>query len=235
MRRWPTPAALAQAPAAEVLRCWSGLGYPRRALRLIEAARVVVDRHGGDLPEDADAIRALPGVGEYTTAAVLAFAFGRRTVVLDTNVRRVLGRLVAGEALPRPTLTRGERERAAALVPQDPATAARWSVAVMELGALVCTSRSPDCERCPVRRQCAWLAAGRPAYDGPARPRQAWQGTDRQCRGRLLARVTDAPAPVPEDELLAVWPDAPQAARCLEGLLADGLVRRVGGHLAPPA
>ena len=112
MRRWPGPAELAQAPTAAVLRVWGRLGYPRRALRLIECARSVVEQHGGVLPDDLDALLALPGVGEYTAGAVLAFAHGRRALVLDTNVRRVLARAVGGQALPAPSLNRAERERA---------------------------------------------------------------------------------------------------------------------------
>lgn len=237
MRRWPTPADLADAPTAEVLRVWGRLGYPRRALRLIEAARAVVERHDGELPEDLDALLALPGVGEYTAGAVLAFAHGRRALVLDTNVRRVLARAVGGEALPAPSLTRAERERARALLPTDDAEAAEWSVAVMELGALVCTARDPRCEECPWRRQCAWVAAGRPADEHAGRRRvQAWHGTDRQARGLVMAqlRATADGEAVPRAALLAAAAvagahsgdaaDPGQPERALTGLLRDGLI-----------
>lgn len=237
MRRWPTPAGLASAPTAEVLRVWGRLGYPRRALRLIEAARAVVERHDGELPEDLDALLALPGVGEYTAGAVLAFAHGRRALVLDTNVRRVLARAVGGEALPAPSLTRAERERARALLPAGDAEAAEWSVAVMELGALVCTARDPRCEECPWREQCAWLASGRPADEHAARRRtQAWHGTDRQARGLVMAqlRAADDGEAIPREALLAAASvagahrgeaaDPAQPARALAGLLADGLI-----------
>ncbi|WP_438357737.1 A/G-specific adenine glycosylase [Actinomyces radicidentis] len=237
MRRWPTPAGLASAPTAEVLRVWGRLGYPRRALRLIEAARAVVERHDGELPEDLDALLALPGVGEYTAGAVLAFARGRRALVLDTNVRRVLARAVGGEALPAPSLTRAERERARALLPAGDAEAAEWSVAVMELGALVCTARDPRCEECPWREQCAWLASGRPADEHAARRRtQAWHGTDRQARGLVMAqlRAADDGEAIPREALLAAASvagahrgeaaDPAQPARALAGLLADGLI-----------
>ncbi|TKR22459.1 A/G-specific adenine glycosylase, partial [Cellulomonas hominis] len=147
--RWPEPADLAAASPADVLRAWDRLGYPRRALRLQECARAVVERHGGVVPSDADALLALPGIGEYTAAAVRAFAFGLRSVVLDTNVRRVLARVAAGAALPAPALTVGERRLAQAFVPADDARAARWAAASMELGALVCTARSPRCGACP--------------------------------------------------------------------------------------
>ncbi|MBD7917396.1 A/G-specific adenine glycosylase [Cellulomonas sp. Sa3CUA2] len=223
--RWPTPADLAVAPTADVLRAWDRLGYPRRALRLQECARAVVERHGGVLPDDEDALLALPGVGPYTAAAVRAFAFGRRSVVLDTNVRRVLARVAAGEALPAPALTVGETARAAAWVPADDASAARWAAASMELGALVCTARSPRCDACPVADRCRWLAAGRPADAHAHRRRtQAWAGTDRQARGRVMALLREALGPVPHAAVAAVWPDAAQLARCLDALVADGLV-----------
>lgn len=222
--RWPTPADLAAEPGGEAVRAWGRLGYPRRALRLHAAARAVVADHGGEVPADLDALRALPGVGEYTAAAIAAFAHGRRHPVLDTNVRRVLSRLVRGSALPGPSLTRAERDLAAGLLPEDPATAVRWSVGVMELGALVCTASSPRCDDCPVRDCCAWRRAGRPAYSGPARPVQTYDGTDRQCRGRLLAVVRDEPGPVHRSRLEQVWPLAAQRERCLASLVEDGLL-----------
>lgn len=227
LERWPTPADLAAAPTADVLRAWDRLGYPRRALRLQECARAVVARHDGELPVDEDALLALPGVGAYTAAAVRAFAFGRRSVVLDTNVRRVLARVADGEALPAPTQTVAETRRAEAWVPPDDATAARWAAASMELGALVCTARSPRCDACPVADRCRWLAAGRPADVHAHRRRtQAWTGTDRQARGRVMALLREALGPVPHDAVSAVWPDATQLARCLDALVTDGLVVR---------
>lgn len=237
LARWPTPADLAAAPTADVLRAWDRLGYPRRALRLQECARVLVERHGSRVPDDEEALLALPGIGAYTAAAVRAFAFGRRAVVLDTNVRRVLARAVDGEALPAPTQTRAEVERARALVPADDATAARWAAASMELGALVCTARSPRCETCPLVSSCAWVAAGRPGDVHAHRRRtQAWHGTDRQVRGRVMALLRESPVPVPEPVLDEAWPATPQRARALAGLLADGLVVEVAaGDDAPPA
>jgi A/G-specific adenine glycosylase len=228
LRRWPTPSDLAVEPAGEAVRAWGRLGYPRRALRLHAAAVAIVERHGGQVPEAYDDLLALPGVGDYTAAAVATFAFGRRHVVLDTNVRRVLARLLAGDALPSPSVTRAERDRAAVVLPEDEPTAATWSIALMELGALVCTARSPSCQVCPVADQCAWSAAGHPPYDGPARRSQAWAGTDRQCRGRLLAVLRSSDGPVHESRFEAVWPDREQRARCLAGLVTDGLAVRVG-------
>jgi len=227
MARWPEPADLAAASPADVLRAWDRLGYPRRALRLQECARAVVERHSGVVPDAAEDLLALPGVGAYTAAAVQAFAFGRRSVVLDTNVRRVLARAVAGVALPAPSQTAAELRLAESLVPPDDAAAARWSAASMELGALVCTARSPRCESCPVAGLCVWRAAGKPADEHAGRRRtQAWAGTDRQVRGRVMALLRDAMGPVPAAAVEALWPDRAQLERCVESLLADGLLAR---------
>jgi A/G-specific adenine glycosylase len=226
MQTWPTPAGLAAAGPGDAVRAWGTLGYPRRALRLHAAAAALVDRHGGRVPADYQDLRALPGVGDYTAAAVASFAFGRRHVVLDTNVRRVHARLVGGTALPAAAPTRAERDRAESLLPDDPATAAAWAVAVMELGALVCTATEARCHDCPVAGSCAWRAAGRPAYAGPPRRVQAYDGTDRQCRGRLLAVLRGETGPVPASRLDAAWPSRRQRERCLTALLRDGLLVR---------
>ncbi len=232
MTRWPTPDALAADSPGEAVAAWGRLGYPRRALRLHEAAVAITERHDGVVPADYEALRALPGIGDYTAAAVASFAYGRRHVVLDTNVRRVLARTVDGRELPGTSITAAERARATALLPEDPATAARWAVASMELGALVCTARSPRCELCPVVADCAWHAAGRPADDGPPRRVQTYAGTDRQVRGRLLAVLRDAfPDAVPADVLAACWDRAEQRERALNGLVADGLIEAAGDEM----
>jgi A/G-specific adenine glycosylase len=168
--RWPTPAALAAEPAGEAIRQWGRLGYPRRALRLHETATLLVLRYGGTVPADREALLALPGIGSYTAAAVASFAFGQRHAVLDTNVRRVLARLVVGQPTPAAAPSVAETRLAESLLPAEPAVAARWSVAVMELGALVCTAASPQCGRCPVS---AGARAPDPALrrHGPAVPR----------------------------------------------------------------
>ncbi len=232
--RWPTPAALAAEPAGEAVRLWGRLGYPRRALRLHAAAGEVVARHGGELPRTYAGLRALPGVGDYTAAAVMSFAHGARHAVLDTNVRRVLARALGGAEQPPPSLAAAERTRAEAVLPDEPAVAARWAVAVMELGALVCTARSPRCEACPLRDRCAWRLAGSPAYDGRPRRVQAFAGTDRQVRGLLMAVLRDRPGPAGAEELAAVWPDRVQCDRALAGLVGDGLVVADGGSYRLP-
>ncbi|GAA3535703.1 adenine glycosylase [Aeromicrobium flavum] len=224
LERWPAPADLAASPSGEAVRAWGRLGYPRRALRLHAAAVAIVERHEGRVPATYDELLELPGVGDYTAAAIASFAHGRRAVVLDTNVRRVFARVVEGVQFPAPGVVRAERDVAASLLPDDDPTAARWAAATMELGALVCTARSPRCEACPVAGLCRWRALGYPEHDGPPRRGQAWHGTDRQCRGRLLAVVRDAHEPVAPELMAAAWTDAPQRERCLDSLLDDGLL-----------
>lgn len=223
LHRWPTSAALAAEPVGEAVRAWGRLGYPRRAQRLHASASAIVERHGGEVPRDPDALRALPGVGDYTAAAVASFAFGARQVVLDVNVRRLIARLDGGTDTPIGAPTLPERRRAEAWLPEH--GAAGWSVAAMELGAQVCRATDPGCAACPVRTDCRWLAAGRPP--GPPRPRQPYAGTDRAARGHVLARLRALAlsASLTEDQLLADWPDPAQARKAIGSLVDDGLVR----------
>nr|WP_240978157.1 A/G-specific adenine glycosylase [Knoellia sp. DB2414S] len=229
LRRWPAPADLAAEPPGEAVHAWGRLGYPRRALRLHAAAVAIVADHEGAVPSTEAELLTLPGVGTYTAAAVATFAFGERTTVVDTNVRRVLARVVEGREYAAPSPTRAELDVAAGLVPEHPASARTWSVAVMELGALVCTARAPRCEDCPVASLCAWRLAGRPAHDGPPRRGQAWEGTDRQLRGILLAALRDANSPVSRGTLEALSDNEIQRERCLDSLVADGLVEPLDG------
>ena len=230
MARWPDPTALAADSSGEAVRAWGKLGYPRRALRLHASAVAIVDKHGGEVPDDLDALRALPGVGDYTAAAIASFAFGQRHVVLDTNVRRLFARVAEGREFPATSISSAERELASALLPTDDAHC--WAAATMELGALVCTAKSPRCGACPVEDRCAWNAAGRPAHDGPSRRGQSYAGTDRQVRGRLLDVLRMADGPVSKADLDAAWEDTEsdpgQRERCLESLLADGLAIALG-------
>ncbi|WP_327190197.1 A/G-specific adenine glycosylase [Streptomyces xinghaiensis] len=224
LARWPRPAGLAAEAPGEAVRAWGRLGYPRRALRLHGAAVAIAERHGGNVPRDHAKLLALPGVGEYTAAAVASFAYGGRHAVLDTNVRRVLARAVTGVQYPPTATTAAERRLARALLPEDDGTAARWAASTMELGALVCTARNPGCGRCPIAARCAWRLAGSPPHDGPPRRGQTYAGTDRQVRGKLLAVLREATTPVPQRVLDAVWEEPVQRARALDGLVADGLV-----------
>ncbi|GAA0976448.1 MULTISPECIES: A/G-specific adenine glycosylase [Nocardiopsidaceae] len=224
MERWPTPAHLAGEASGEAVRMWNRLGYPRRALRLHACAVAITEEHGGRVPDDHATLLSLPGIGAYTAAAVASFAYGQRHAILDTNVRRVLARAETGVQYPPKTQTKAETALAEALLPPTAPVAARWGVAVMELGALVCTARTPACASCPIAGQCAWRLAGKPAYDGPPRRGQTYEGTDRQVRGRLLAVLRDSAHPVAKDALDAVWDDRVQRERALDALVSDGLV-----------
>ena len=234
LTRWPTPAALAAVPPGEAVRAWQSLGYPRRALWLHAAAVAITEHHDGVVPEDVDALLALPGIGDYTARAVAVFAYGNRHPVVDTNIRRVIARAIDGQAEPGPP---GKRDLAAmeALLPEDRPAAAAFNAGMMELGAIVCVARSPRCDECPVASRCAWRQAGYPAYDGPKKAVQKrYEGSDRQVRGRILAELRASHIPVTAAELETVWPDAAQRDRALAGLLADGLaVTAEGGYTLP--
>ncbi|BBY70174.1 A/G-specific adenine glycosylase [Mycobacterium paraintracellulare] len=223
VRRWPTPSATAAASAADVLRAWGKLGYPRRAKRLHECATVIARDHDDVVPDDVDTLLTLPGVGSYTARAVACFAYRRRVPVVDTNVRRVVARVVHGLAdAGAPSATRDHAD-VSALLPDD-ATAPQFSVALMELGATVCTARTPRCGLCPLG-QCAWRRAGYPAAQGPPRRVQTYAGTDRQVRGRLLDVLRAKDSPASRAELDVAWlTDTAQRDRALYSLLADGLV-----------
>ncbi len=231
--RWPAPSRLAAEPLGTVVRAWGRLGYPRRALRLHAAATAIAAKHGDVVPSDVDTLLGLPGIGAYTARAVAAFGYGARTAVVDTNVRRVVARAVHGAAdAGAPSVTRDLAD-VDALLPVH--GAARFSAALMELGAVVCTARSPRCADCPVVAGCAWVRAGRPASTGQARPAQGYAGTDRQVRGRLLDVLRSAPEPVRRPQLDAVWSNHGQRDRCLTSLLVDGLVEQTAdGRFALP-
>ena len=236
LQRWPTPADLAAAPPAEVLRAWGRLGYPRRALALHAAATAIAERHGNEVPEDVDALLALPGIGDYTARAVAVFAHGSRHPVVDTNVRRVLARAVEGRAQPDAPNSRRDLSAMAALLPHDLLAQRAFNAGVMELGAIVCTARTPRCAECPLADSCAWRALGYPAAEGPPARRQArFEGSDRQRRGLVLAELRAAHVPVRDEELAVVLPDAEARDRVLLGLVADGLAERVDGGWALPA
>ena len=234
LRRWPTPPDLAADSPADAIRAWGRLGYPRRAMRLQAAATVITAEHDGVVPSSVEDLLRLPGIGEYTARAVAAFAFGTRTPVVDTNVRRVLCRVVRGVDEPREPATGADRAQMMTLLPTEPARAARLSAAVMELGALVCTARTPTCTACPLAGRCRWRLAG--SVPGEARRAvQAWHGTDRQVRGRVIAALREAVGPLPVTALAQADLQAEQLTRCLAALVTDGLVVRVGsGHISLP-
>ena len=223
--RWPTPSSTAAAGAADVLRAWGKLGYPRRAKRLHECAVAIATGHGDAVPDDVDTLLTLPGIGAYTARAVACFAYDKRVPVVDTNVRRVVARAVHGRAdAGNPSAARDHAD-VEALLPDDD-SAPMFSAALMELGATVCTARSPKCGICPLEF-CAWRAAGYPSGDAPARPVQRFAGTDRQVRGKLLDVLRASSAPVERAQLDVVWlTDTAQRDRALDSLLVDGLVEQ---------
>jgi A/G-specific adenine glycosylase len=223
LTRWPRPADLAAEPAGEAIRAWGRLGYPRRALRLHACAVALVDRHAGAVPDDLALLLDLPGIGAYTARAVAAFAYGQRQPVVDTNVRRLVARAQRGLPDGGTTTTTRDLLTVEDLLPAPPARAARASVAFMELGALICTARTPLCGECPLRTACAWHLAGQPG-EATARRAQGYAGTDRQVRGLLMAVARAATAPVDRAALNAVWPEPVQRDRALDGLLTDGLL-----------
>lgn len=227
MRAWPTPEALAEATAAEVIAAWGRLGYPRRSLRLRECAQSVCEDWGGEVPHDYDDLLALPGVGDYTASAVMSFAFGERAAVVDTNVRRVLARAVEGRESVGGAARVSERRRIDEYLPADKQQSVVWNQSVMELGAVVCTAVHPACDTCPIASECAFLAAGRPGLgERRTRPRQRFVGTDRQVRGIVLKALREAGpgARLEYRQVSALWPDAVQLDACLASLDEDGLI-----------
>ena len=223
--RWPTPADLAAVPSGEAVRAWDRLGYPRRALNLHAAAVAITERHGGVVPHDVDQLLALPGIGDYTARAIAAFAYGHRHPVVDTNVRRVIARAVDGQGEPGPPSSKRDLAAMEAILPEDPTEARITNAGIMELGAVVCTARSPRCDTCPIAGQCAWRVAGYPEYLGAKKAVQKkFEGSDRQVRGLILAELRASDVPVALAEIEPVWADDAQFARALAGLLQDGLV-----------
>jgi A/G-specific adenine glycosylase len=235
MEEFPSPAALAAAPLGDALRLWQGLGYPRRCRNLRDAASVIVRDHAGDVPATLEGLLALPGVGQYTARAVMAFAHGRDAAVVDTNVSRVLSRLDSASMNAREL-----QARADALVPQGQAW--EWNQVIMDLGARVCTARNPSCGSCPLSRQCRWRAASRdgaadpaPASAGASRPQARFEGSDRQARGRAMRAL--AAGCRPEADVIAAMGldhDTARARRLVDDLVREGLAARDGGVLSLP-
>lgn len=227
MQRWPTPSDLASASTAEVITAWGRLGYPRRALRLYECAKIIENEFNGKVPESEEILKSLPGVGEYTAAAIASFAYEAKALVLDINIRRVFARVIDGVESPKTSMSNLERASRAELIPERNAHV--WAAATMELGALVCTSRNPKCGQCPVSSICAWKAAGYPESDQP-RKIQSWHGTDRQCRGIVVQALRENAA-LDIREIKKLWHDESQIEKALTTLIQDGLVSLNEGFL----
>ncbi|GAA1842770.1 A/G-specific adenine glycosylase [Microbacterium koreense] len=234
LERWPTPADLAADAPAEAVQQWANLGYPRRALWLHRAAVEIRDRHDGVVPRDVDDLLALTGIGDYTARAVAVFAYGDRHPVVDTNTRRVIARAVEGRSQPGPP-AKADLARMDALLPRDIAASALVNAAAMELGATVCTARTPRCETCPIASACAWRTAGYPDTGDERRRQAPYEGSDRQARGAVLKTLRDAAThEVAQAEVIPTWPDARQRDRAIDSLVVDGLIEAVGGMLRLP-
>jgi A/G-specific adenine glycosylase len=220
MKRWPTPAALAAATPAQIITAWGRLGYPRRALRLHECAKVISEKYKGRIPDTQSELRELPGIGDYTSAAIIAFAFEGRSLVLDINIRRVFARVIDGVEVPTAAPTKSERQEREKLIPsKNPHV---WAAATMELGALICTAKNPKCGQCPLADQCIWRSLDYPLSDQPKRT-QSWHGTDRQCRGVIVQALRENPA-LSKKEIMQLWDVPSQVEKALLTLLEDGLL-----------
>ena len=224
MKRWPTADALSHATPAEVITAWGRLGYPRRALRLHECAKVITKELNGKIPQDEEELRALPGIGEYTAAAIAAFAFGERSLVLDINIRRLFARLYDGVERPTQTASKIEKSRYEELIPKKEPHI--WAAATMELGAVICTSQSPKCGTCPVADPCKWRSLDYPKSDVVKR-RQTWHGTDRQCRGMIVQALRENEV-LTKNQISQLWDVPSQLEKALLTLLDDGLIESRG-------
>jgi A/G-specific adenine glycosylase len=220
VKRWPTPSDLAKATPADVITAWGRLGYPRRALRLHECAKVITSELKGIIPKEEAELRKLPGIGEYTAAAMVAFAFEGKSLVLDINIRRLFSRLYKGEETPAAAPTKAERIEYAQYIPDK--NAHIWAAATMELGALICTAKKPLCGRCPVADKCQWRSLDYPSSERVKRT-QSWHGTDRQCRGTIVQALRDNPT-LSKRELNLLWDVPSQVEKAILTLLDDGLI-----------
>ncbi len=221
---FPTPTACAQSSLSTVLVAWSGLGYPRRAKALHDAARVIRDDFAGVVPDSVDDLLRLPGVGQYTAHAVASFAFAQPVAVLDTNVGRVLARALANAPLGRVEAQRLADE----LLPARDSAA--FNQAMLDLGAQYCRA-APKCESCPLRRQCAWQRRGgsdpAPLSAAVSRPQAPYAGSNREQRGRVLRHLRDAPRSKQQlVSYLAIETD--RANEIVDSLVRDGLVAKAG-------
>ncbi len=223
MRRWPTPGDLAREPKSEVIKAWGRLGYPRRALRLHESAKVIYQEHGNQVPRFREELLALPGVGDYTASAIAAFAYGESTLVLDVNIRRFFGRYFEGLQFPSNSPSLVEKKLRSELIPS--LRGDTWAAATMEFGALICTSRSPKCDQCFLAKDCAWRAAGYPEME--IKRQAKFEGSDRQCRG-VVMKVLKERDRATKTLLMKSWPHESQLEMALKTLIADGLIEATG-------
>ena len=254
MQTWPDAQSLAHATSAEIITAWGRLGYPRRALRLQSCAQVVATRYRNKLPCTYEELIALPGVGDYTASAILSFAYGKHIAVIDTNIRRVLIRAFTGTESHGGSTTQSDRELAAAVLPEDnhvtaatanatnttntTCTSSVWNQAIMEIGATICTARSPQCTVCPLQTWCRFKAAGFPGLGRHTRPQQHFAGTNRQVRGIILQALREAHKKqqvLQRCEINNLWSNQTQLGECIASLNHDSLITILpDGTLALP-
>jgi len=229
LEAFPTPGALAEAPLGDALRLWSGLGYPRRCRNLQATAVVLHEQFEDCMPDSIEELLKLPGIGQYTARAVLAFAHRMDVAVVDVNVSRVLSRL---EGIPMKA--RALQSFADELVPQG--LGWEWNQVMMDFGARHCTVRSPLCGSCPVRTQCKHKGKGDdPAQlsAGVSKPQPRFEGSDRQARGRALRAVGDGSQRI-ADVIAAMRVDDDRAEKLIASLVDEGLLHRTGNTVTLP-
>jgi A/G-specific adenine glycosylase len=231
LEAFPTARSLAQAPLGDALQLWSGLGYPRRCRNLRDAATVIDQQYAGEMPDSLEELLALPGIGQYTARAVLAFAHRADVAVVDVNVSRVLSRL-QGEPMKAKALQVFADE----LVPQG--LGWEWNQVMMDFGARHCTVRNPKCDECPVKKQCKWAGVGddpAPASAGASKPQARFEGSDRQARGKAMRAVGDG-ARIADEVIEAMGLDASteRAHQLIDNLVSEGLLIRSGKKLSLP-
>jgi A/G-specific adenine glycosylase len=235
LKRWPTPKDLAESPVAEAIRLWENLGYPRRAKRLHESSVILTQKFNGEVPQTFAELISLPGVGEYTANAILAFAFGQRSLVLDVNVRRLLARAWLGQPHQAPTISAIERVLAENLLPIGDQHAATWSAASMELGALICTAREPLCAQCPIVNDCNWFSQGKPNSGIPKKVQPRYEGSLRQERGRILKILREHKSSTSLEQIVHQSPDRQRCETALTQLLNEGMIEKTRGRYALPS
>jgi A/G-specific adenine glycosylase len=234
LKRWPTPKDLAESPVAEAIRHWENLGYPRRAKRLHESSVILTQKFNGEVPQTFEELISLPGVGEYTASAILAFAFGQRSLVLDVNIRRLLARAWLGQSHQAPTISAIERALAKGLLPIGEQQAAIWSAAAMELGAIICTARDPSCSTCPIVNDCNWFSQGKPNSDIPKKIQGRYEGSMRQERGRILKILREHQNSTSRGQLVKQSPDQQKFETALAQLLNEGMIEKTRGGYSLP-
>ena len=229
LEAFPTPAALAQAPLGDALRLWSGLGYPRRCRNLQATAVVLHEQFDGRMPASLEELLALPGIGQYTARAVLAFAHRIDVAVVDVNVSRVLSRL---EGVPMKA--RALQEFADELIPEG--LAWEWNQVMMDFGARHCTVRAPKCDTCPARRECRYKGVGEdPAQlsAGVSKPQARFEGSDRQARGRAIKAVSSGAMNI-NDVVEVMRVEEQRALALIASLVNEGLLQRTDVMITLP-